>query len=96
MTTACTGCGSVTCKPAAWHLCPSCKGEGCGECRESLVPGIIPGWVDNDVGSNIIVCSEFEDPAVDALAAGTLDSLLAAVRGARDAAIDEEEAHDVV
>lgn len=90
---ACPVCGTATCRPVYYHLCSSCMGEGCPGCAGNLVPGIVPGQVEE--GGNIVVCTEWADPVVDATMDDQMASLIAAVKSARNNVIaDHEEANE--
>jgi hypothetical protein len=95
MSEVCKQCGRGTCKPVYFHLCPSCLGEGCPSCSESIVPGIVPGEVDTEIGGNLGVCTEWSDPETDAAIDDQRDSLIGAITICRDNMIaDLEDANE--
>lgn len=89
MSEACTHCGLESCQPVYFHLCPGCQGDGCEDCKGSLVPGLMPGEIDP--GDNIGVCSQFADPEVDAAIDDQRESLISAITECRDRIIEEME-----
>ena len=89
MSSPCKECGSERCNPAVFHLCPACNGEGCADCTGSIIPGIVPGEVEE--GGNIFVCSDYGDGEIEAAIYGTRDCLIEAMKSARDCAIEDRE-----
>lgn len=85
----CEQCKSDRCRPRYFHLCPSCNGEGCFACTGSLIPGIVDGEVEE--GSNLIVCSDYQDPEIEAAMFDTRDSLIEALTSAKASMMQEEE-----
>lgn len=88
--TVCEYCQQESCKPMWFTLCPGCRGESCGICRDSLVPGIIQREEEDDLETNIRVCSQFADSEVDALESDTMESLIKTLTEARDGLMKEE------
>lgn len=88
----CTHCDRPGCKPVYYHLCPGCMGEGCLDCEGNLIPGIVPGEVEE--GGNIGVCTEWSDPTVGAAIDGQHESLIEALTACRDSAMAEQEEAD--
>lgn len=80
----CPRCDREGCKPVYFRLCPECGGAGCTLCAPSLVPGILPDAEDPE-GGQIIVCSEWADPEIDAAIDNQRPSLLRCLITARDA-----------
>lgn len=89
----CKVCGREECRVAYFHLCPACEGQGCAACKGNIIPGVVPGEVDGRLGK-IIVCTEFGDPAVDAIQADEMKYLTACLIQCRDEIIAEKEAMD--
>lgn len=85
----CRDCGSASCRPRCFRLCPICKGDGCGGCAKSIVPGVVE--CGDDFEPRIVVCSQWGDPEIDALTAGTEQGLFIAIEMSRDALIEMGE-----
>lgn len=88
----CKHCDRPGCQPVFYHLCPGCMGEGCQGCADSLIPGIVPGQVED--GGNIGVCTEWSDPTMDAAIDGQHESLIDALTHCRNMAMQEQEEAD--
>jgi hypothetical protein len=87
----CEHCKREGCRPVVFTICGECEGAGCGICKDSLVPGVLPAAERSPEGGNITVCSEWADPEVDAALDYQRASLISAVAAARDAVIRDRE-----
>ena len=87
----CEWCGSHTCKKRWFRLCPVCEGHGCRNCLNQVIIGIIPCEAnDSETYGNIIVCSQVQDPEVDAIISDTMASLIQTLTDARDNLMEDE------
>lgn len=80
----CPGCRSSRCAPKFFRLCPECQGLECEVCQYSLVPGVMECEEFGD-WPVIRICSEWQDPEVDAAIFDSRRSLINAIVDARDA-----------
>jgi hypothetical protein len=83
----CGYCQSEGCKPKVFHLCLSCNGEGCATCADSIIPGILEGELED--GGNLMVCSDWQDPEIEAAMFDTRKSLIEALESAKARMIEE-------
>ncbi len=87
----CERCKREGCRPVIFTICGECEGAGCSLCKDSLIPGILPAEAMSPEGGNIIVCTEWADPEVDAAIDNQRPSLIRALTEARDAVIRDQE-----